>query len=418
LKKKDIFENDLNKFSREDLSGLASNKASSINDAIVIKEINKACKRLAKNPSLFSGDPDRIFTYDDPILALAAYFENNAEAFGGDIAAAGVSGEDLQRASWWPWAKTAIHAWLSRGDQSFVILGGRTPTETIKFDKDRLRLAVVGDGGYKGVAQENVLRMITTRHQEVPFDLLIHLGDTYFAASAAEMLRNFLSPFMATGLRVLTLLGNHDLYFGAEPFNDALNILAQPGRYFCIENNYWRIACLDSALASERILRHQGLLDEGQLKWLYRLISDSGQRNVVIMSHHPIVSGWSAGSLSLKAQLRHALKAGRVVSCYWGHEHMCATYEKSSCGFYGACVGNGAFNEIWTRPSQRPRPSWYAKGRCECYGKRSPFWPHGYLELDLRQDAILETYHLENGRERTRRLRRQSRTFAEAHADQ
>lgn len=372
----------------------------------VLKQIREAQDRLKIDPSLFTGVADNIFTYEDPILALAAYMKDNASEFTSEVYAARGDGEELRNASWWPWAKTLIHAWLTRGDRSYVLLGGRTPTETVVFDKDELRLAVTGDAGYKGTAQQNVLRMIKSRHSKDEFDLLIHLGDIYFAGSGNEMLKNFLGPFMSVGPRVFTLLGNHDLYLGAEPYNDALNILHQPGRFFCIENEYWRIACLDTSLAAERFLRNEGLLDTAQLTWLYKLIDEAGGKGIILMSHHPVVSGWGSISAKLKHQLAPAIDSGAIFAWYWGHEHGCATYEKADCGFYGACVGNGAFSELWKAPSREPSPSWHATSRCKCYSTESDFWPHGYLELSLHPTEMHEIYHLEGDQTFKRILRR------------
>jgi hypothetical protein len=362
----------------------------------VLQQIREAQERLSNDPSLFSRVTEDIFTYDDPILALAAYVQNNASEFTSEVYAAG-EGKELRNASWWPWAKTLIHAFLSRGDRSFVLLGGRTPTETVVLDKHVLSLAITGDAGYKGTAQEHVLRMIKSRHNKEQFDLLIHLGDIYFAGSGNEMLKNFLSPFMSVGPRVFTLLGNHDLYLGAEPYNDALNVLHQPGRFFCIENKYWRIACLDTSLAAERLLRNEGLLDPAQVTWLYKLIDEADGKGIILMSHHPVISGWGSISPRLKSQLAPAIDSGAIFAWYWGHEHCCATYDKANCGFYGACVGNGAFTEVWKAPNREPLPNWHAPGRCECYSAPSEFWPHGYLELNLSPTEVEEIYHLEDG---------------------
>ncbi len=214
------------------------------------------------------------------------------------------------------------------------------------------------------------------------------------------MLTNFLGPYMDIGPPVLTLLGNHDLYFGAEAYAEALKVLKQPGRYFVIENTHWRIACLDTALAAERLLRNEGLLDPGQLSWLDELVAD--EKPLILMSHHFVVSGWGTISNGLKQQLSKRLK--NVFAWYWGHEHSCATYDKKDVGFYGACVGNGAFLEVWREPSRSPIPTWHAMGRCNCYDGRAKFWPHGYLELELHPEKIIENYHLEVGETHSRIL--------------
>jgi len=370
------------------------NLAESVSEETIVKELRKARERLDNNPTLFSGDPEGVYTYDDPVLAIAAFLYQANSNIASVVSFAKTEGEELRNTAFWNWARTGIHAWLTAGDRSYTLLGGRTPTQPLMVNKDTLRIAVVGDAGYRGVAQANVIHEIKERHRSAPFDFIIHLGDVYFAGSGSEMLHNFLGPFMGVGPRVITLLGNHDLYFGADGYAEALNVLQQPGRYFVIENEHWRIACLDTALAAERLLRNEGFLDPGQLTWLDNLISKD-DKPLVLMSHHYIVSAWGSVSEALNQQLSTRLKS--VFAWYWGHEHSCASYDKKDIGFYGACIGNGAFLEKWKEPDREPKPTWYAHGRCVCYDQRAEFWPHGYLELEFTQEGINERYFLESG---------------------
>jgi hypothetical protein len=370
------------------------NLGETVSEGRIIEELRKAKERLDNDPTLFSGDPEGLYTYDDPVLAIAAFLYQANSNIASVVSFARADGEELRNTAFWNWAKTGIHAWLTAGDRSYSLLGGRTPTRAIVVDKDKLRIAIVGDAGYRGVAQANVIHEIKQRHRLAPFDFIIHLGDVYFAGSGSEMLHNFLGPFMDIGPQVFTLLGNHDLYFGADGYAEALKVLKQPGRYFLVENQHWRIACLDTALAAERVLRNEGLLDPGQLAWLDSLSFDD-DKPLVLMSHHYIVSGWGHVSEHLNQQLSKYLK--RVFAWYWGHEHSCATYDKKDVGFYGACIGNGAFLERWREPNRQPKPTWYARGRCACYDEREQFWPHGYLELELTPATITERYCLETG---------------------
>jgi len=205
---------------------------------------------------------------------------------------------------------------------------------------------------------------------------------------------------------VLTLCGNHDLYCGAEPFLSLIKTLRQPGRYFAIETPGWRIVCLDTSLASYSLLRGDGRLDDRQLEWLRGLLNIRDGRATVLLSHHFIRSAWGKGSPILHHQLSEDVK-NKVFSWYWGHEHGCAAYKQDGFGFYGACIGNGAFFKKWEPPRpELSQPAWYAKGRCECGGKDGPhFWQHGFLELELLpQKRLLERFHLENGETFERRL--------------
>jgi hypothetical protein len=53
--------------------------------------------------------------------------------------------------------------------------------------------------------------------------------------------------------------------------------------------------------------------------------------------------------------------------------------------------------EIWKTPGKREAVEWFPQlGRCTCYksgGKR--YWPHGFLELDLVEGGLTETWHTE-----------------------
>lgn len=375
-----------------------------ISDEMVLQELRRTKAILKNNPSLFSGDPTGFFTYEDPVLANIAYLCQSHLLKPSIAALAGEEERTISKKNFWEWAKTGVHLWLSRNAKSYQTLMGMTPRESIKIDKDIMRLAVIGDAGFKGQAQKNVLASIKERHRENPFDLLIHLGDVYFAGNEKEFLKNFLAPFQKVGPRVLALVGNHDLYFGGEAFLDTLDVLRQPGRYFCVENLHWRVGCLDTALPDVTLRRNSGCLDEGQLRWLDELLATDGDKQTILMSHHYIVSGWEKSSGKLKNQLAPHLK--KIFAWYWGHEHSCAVYDKKTAGVNGACVGNGAFSETWKPPSGAPLPKWYAKGRCVCHQTRSKYWPHGYLELQLEPKRVIEKYNLEGGKAYTRTLKR------------
>jgi hypothetical protein len=375
-----------------------------VSEEAVLKELRRAKDELEKNPSLFCGDPDGLFTYDDPVLAITAYLYQSHLLMSSVLGKAGEKGENLRNDSYWKWAKTAIRTWISRDDKSYQTLMGMTPQEVIKVDKEVVRIAVVGDAGFSGQAQSNVLYSMRDRHRAAPFDLLIHLGDIYFAGNSDEFLQHFLAPFSNVGPRVLTLVGNHDIYLGADAFLHTLSVLRQPGRYFCVETPYWRVACLDTALPAETLRRNWGRLDEGQLIWLDRQLDAGDGKETILMSHHYIISGWEKPSDELSRQLSPRL--GKVFAWYWGHEHNCATYNKKTAGVYGACVGNGAYLDVLKAPIRNPSPDWYAKGYCSCYPGKSNFWQHGYLELELQSKKAIETYHLESGKPHKRILKR------------
>jgi hypothetical protein len=233
---------------------------------------------------------------------------------------------------------------------------------------------------------------------------VVHLGDTYHGGSEAEMFRHLVVPLLGFSIerkvRALSLAGNHDLYAGPDGFLGVLRAFHQPGRYFALDTDGWRIACLDTALADSG-LRREGRVDDDQLEWL-RAKQRTDPKRLIVLSHHMPRSGWEARSPRLDGDVG---STDGLVAWYWGHEHRCATYEASlESPYAGGCVGNGAFLEKLSEPRQVDIPSWFPKGSsCHCFDTRgSVYWPHGFLELELGADAVTETWHVEKAEPWTR----------------
>lgn len=360
-------------------------------------ELAEAFDRLEKDPTIRSPEHEGIFTYEDPVLANAALTARE----NGDAAvspAAVVPGEELTSKMRWMLMGVKWMRARMRSDEYLKDLASISPKPPTKFGVKPFRIAVVGDAGFKGYAQDTVLKMMLQRHKESPFDIAIHLGDVYFAAGIKQMQRNFLVPFSALrnlNCPVYTLCGNHDLYYGAEAYRESLTLLNQPGRYFSIENDHWRVACLDTSLGAATIMGNDGRLDDGQIAWLQGLLELNDGKRLVFLSHHFIISGWDKPAESLRHQLADDVQ-NKLFAWYWGHEHRAAAYDPGEHSFYGASVGNGAFPDRWSKPSQTPTPVWYSNSRCKCFGARD-YWPHGYAELEFQEDKLLETIHLEKG---------------------
>lgn len=359
----------------------------------IVLQIQSSLKRLKENPDIFCGNPEGNFFYEDPILANALFYYLESKKI--RIVTASGRKKPISNRRIMDYVIAGVKAILNYGHSSYKKLFNKKPKESVISKKNVLHLAVIGDAGFsEGNIQGKVLSKIKARHKEEPFDYLIHLGDIYPAGGNSGVLEHFLAPFMDVGPKVYALLGNHELYTGGESFSHVIDVLQQPGRYFSIENDNWCIACLDTSLPARSIRRIEGELDEEQLKWLKNLINNSSGKGIILMSHHYTVSGWENISPKLKTQIDPLIS--NIFSWYWGHEHGCATYDKKTVGFYGACVGNGAYLERWKQPKYKTIPDWYPKGRCSCVNKKSHYWQHGYLELRITPDKVYEDYHLEN----------------------
>jgi hypothetical protein len=354
----------------------------------------RALRELEKDRDAIGRGTDRVFTYEHPVLAVA--LQRYEQAIRG-----GLSGRLVHR-----WIAVGIAALLSRNDRDFVQLASLQPGDPIDLGSDDdVRIAVVGDAGYLCPAQKRVIELMKAQVDGDKYPLLIHLGDTYFGGSDAEMFTNLIAPLsQAPAERLTTLCGNHDLYFGPEPFIRALQTLRQPGRYFAVQAAGWTIACLDTSLAAATVLRHDGLLDVGQVAWLEKLAGKVKGRRLILMGHHPPISDWEGASDEMREQIHDAILK-KVALWYWGHEHRIATYASDT--WKGAVVGNGAFQESVGGPRRKPgRVEWYPEdAKCDCYGSsffHGDEWPHGFLELTLRPDSVEERYVLETGDVHTR----------------
>jgi hypothetical protein len=357
--------------------------------------------RLRAHPEKYSGDPEGIFTYEDFVLAAALYYLRKATTSNQKLyGSAGPQGDKLKEGWYRPeWIKTGLKALFSRMSHTREQLAAMTPDEPLNHSSAKMRIAVCGDAGYLGVAQDKVIRMILDRHKEDPFDYAIHLGDVYFAGDIDEMALNFLNPFARLtkkGMKLFTLVGNHDLYYGGTSFIFAMNMLQQPGRYFRIDSPHWRIACLDTSLGAINIAGDDARLDPKQLEWFDSMLAEKDDRPLVMMSHHFAISGWSKPAISLTSQLSDRVN-DKVFAWYWGHEHNCALYPKSGSNTYwGACVGNGSFIEKYAEPTRPTTPAWFPKKPCTCYPQKKSYWPHGFVELEFSKGKIEETAYLEN----------------------
>jgi hypothetical protein len=383
-------------------AGDRSTRHSKNDEEYARKLLKDAFQRLNNNPGLRLVAPDGAVTYSDPILAIASSWGSIAE----EISSAAVEGADLTNASIWKWAITGVQAWVNRRDDGMAELAARVPSGPLSITKDTVRIGIVGDAGYRGVPQQNVIFMMREVHERKPFDLIIHLGDTYFSAGEAEVLRHLLVPFNVFEAPFFTLCGNHDLYHGTSGYLAALKILKQPGRYFLINTPHWRIAALDTSFGSARVLRNDGCLDKAQIEWLQDLLVKRSGKDLILLSHHFIISGWDEPAQSLSSQLGRFVR-DRVFAWYWGHEHRCAYYDRGAWGFYGASVGNGAFLEPWTPPTRPDVPvAWYdGAKRCSCSGiRKNTYWPHGFMQIELSKAKLKETYYLEGGYSHSRVL--------------
>ena len=213
-------------------------------------------------------------------------------------------------------------------------------------------------------------------------DLIIHLGDIYYAGTSEECQDNFLHYIDAARetypVPVWNLAGNHDYYSGGGPFYDLLTKLNDPNRlspsnthyvppgtpiqeasFFCLRNQGWQIQGMDTGYNDHNVLTvgdditH---LEPAEVTWHQDKIATAGGRKIILLSHHQLYSafeqiGTGANNYynpNLLQNFQAELNSGRIVAWLWGHEHLLEMYapfplldrDKQP---KGRCVGYSAF---------------------------------------------------------------------------
>ncbi len=223
------------------------------------------------------------------------------------------------------------------------------------------RVALLSDWGTGGRTALAVLHDLAAKQP----DVLVHLGDIYYAGTPAECDRNFAQPMRAAlgpDVPVFTLSGNHDMYSGGDGYygliarlNAGLNAGAarQRASYFCLRStdSRWQLLAMDTGLHAYDPFEPHPLtfLNPAEEDWITARIAEfPGQ--TILLSHHPAVSalarigpgGSDPWNANLRASFARFTAAGPVAAWFWGHEHTMALYAPYGGLVRGRCIGCGA----------------------------------------------------------------------------
>jgi len=212
---------------------------------------------------------------------------------------------------------------------------GTNPNTINISDQGSLSLAIFGDWGtgpWQDGSYSAPATLVGTAVKNVGADISIHLGDVYYAGTASEEAYNLLSAFPNGSLYNFTLNSNHEMYDGANGyFGKALaNSLFGPQRntsYFAITFGNWVIIGLDSAFYStaETMYMDGVVNDSDQLAFIKGLNITNDQK-VLILTHHPGITGDGSAVTSLFGQVYAALGNRYPDYWYYGHIHNAMVY--------------------------------------------------------------------------------------------
>jgi Calcineurin-like phosphoesterase len=267
-------------------------------------------------------------------------------------------------------------------------------------DGERLRIAILGDWGTGLYGAPVSAKTIAA---EGGYDLLVHLGDVYYAGTPKEEHENFMAFWPdVDGALSRTCNSNHEMYSGGEGlYKVTMPAFGQAATCWAVQNDHWLLIGLDSAY-SEHDLTHD------QQSWVQRLLSAASDRRVILFCHHQPFSLLDHQGPKLTSKLGRILDSGRITAWYWGHEHRCVIHDlHPQWKLHGRCVGHGGFpafrdnlhaypedGEGWRRlPTKNlvpggvvlDMPNPYVEGHAEQYGA------HGFIALELDGISATET---------------------------
>ena len=265
---------------------------------------------------------------------------------------------------------------------------------------ERARVALVSDWGTGTDGAIHVLQEIAARDP----DVVIHLGDIYYAGTEAEVRDRFWTPWSAhldlSRVSTFTLAGNHDMYSGGKPYYELIDRLGQPSSYFSLRNEHWQLVAMDTGRNSG--LRHDEptFLQDTEVAWVRDKVENAGGRGTILLSHHSLFSAYETvgqdqdgvNHLMLR-QFEAILSApGGIKRWFWGHEHRLAVY-RDYHNVTARCIGHGA---IPVSDAQLPRRQDGVDIPVDegiSLGKSDYFYNHGYVILDLDGPAATARYY-------------------------
>ncbi len=231
------------------------------------------------------------------------------------------------------------------------------PNQNPVFDLgQKTKVAIVGDWGTGDKVAINLLQQVASLSP----DVLIHLGDVYYAGTHNEEQINFLDicrSILGSNVMIVSLCGNHDMYSGGNGYYWLVDQLNQEASYFCLQNSNWQFLAMDTGHNDNNPItvgtNMTSLMTYGtwaEEDWLLDKINLAGERKTVLLSHHQLFSPFgSVGSVDGQAyaynpHLRGSFQAvmPQIAWWFWGHEHTLAIFDPYMGLQRGRCLGASA----------------------------------------------------------------------------
>ena len=307
----------------------------------------------------------------------------------------------------WSIALAMYLAWKASGDAIPYVRYDKLSDFVIPLpDKPDLIIGIIADWG---TGLDDARWLLSEVMKKNP-DVLIHLGDIYYAGMADEVRGNFLNLVNAAApnIPVFNLSGNHDMYSGGEPFywllgqlnaTPALQQYKQEASYFCLRSANWQILGMDTGLHDDdpvTVDTNVTFLDPKEADWHVDKLNNAGGRKTILLSHHQLFTafGGGVGKGSQGKPLAYNPQLYRVFGPYlknvalwlWGHEHNFEFFAPYLGLNKGRCVGASAIPCLKAQNPYGLIQDPDLQGQAEL-----PQLAPGMLELSINADGVY--YH-------------------------
>ena len=365
---------------------------------------------------------DVMVTVPDREVSLAQSKLAEENEAGGALAAGGKEvkfGTGPAGGDIWGWFKSLFDH-VDAGQAHELV---RPTGSSVEALADDAIVAIAADWGTGMYGAPEIADAIRKQAASRKFDLLMHLGDVYYSGTLKEVQERFLDVWPADAGDVSrTLNSNHEMYSGGFAYFDlALPALKQTSSYFALQNKHWLLLGLDTAYVDHD-------MDTRQVAWVNTVIEQAqkdGPRKIVLFSHQQPFSQLSGQGPKLQLALKHLLEGKKITAWYFGHEHVCAIYDRHPAwNLFGRCLGNGGIPEprdkrvtsaqddpqhptgvkdiVWKRVTVTPE----SPGAIVLDGPnmtmekskdQQKFSPHGFMTLQFQGNELVEKVFLSDG---------------------
>ena len=271
----------------------------------------------------------------------------------------------------------------------------------------KAKVAIVGDWGTGQDAAKLILRQIADKKP----DVVIHLGDIYYAGTQFEVDNYFLQPWKqilslaANPIPTFSLAGNHDMYSGGGPYYQMIQQqLGQPASYFCLRNANWQFIGLDTGYHDHNPAGGGAgatYLQDTEVTWLTDKVNNAGSRGTILLSHHQLFTAYDNidnNEINLRLYPQVAPILPKVALWIWGHEHDFVPYDAYKGLAHSCCLGHGAFpvgvDETPSKPKYPDVPvTKDADGNNIRLGSTGGLLNHGYAIIEIDGPAGKVSYY-------------------------